>query len=322
MPLPIPEHPAMFKWDSTKINRYCECPRAVFYEYLLGWRTDQPSNHLVFGDAIHLGLAHLLENGFDETSVTQAQNIFSTRYREEFGPETDEMFYPKDVFNGERALAMYPLEYPRELDESEVLFTEVAGSVPIDESRRLYLRMDAILRNKEQGYYFIREHKTKGGDFNHVWDAEWELAFQAFTYTHALYCMYPMDEVKGVEVNGLAFIKAAKTGGRVAFRRVPVWKSLPQMQEWLWLANEKLDQIYHDLDRLEKCTEDDPILYAFPRNDRNCTKYFKICEFHDFCLTWGNPLRRAKEPPLGFKVERWDPEEKEAKHRMELEWKK
>lgn len=318
MPLPIPEHPAMFKWDSTKLNTLDECPRKVFYEYLLGWKVEQPDNHLYFGDCIHQAMAYLLEHDFSDDSVVAAQELFEQKYRLQFPPETDEIFHPKDVFNAQKAIALYATEYHRDLKDYKVLYTEISGSVPIDANRRLYLRIDAVLQHLEQDFYFVQEHKTKGGDFNHVWDAEWELAFQVGTYTHALYCMFPMHKVRGVQINGLAFIKAVKTGGRVAFRRVPVWRNLKQMENWLWLANDKMDRIYHELDRLEKCSEDDALLYAFPMNDRNCTKYFRICPFHEFCLAWGNPLRHCKQPPLGFITEYWDPEAKEAKHQMEL----
>jgi len=322
MPLPIPENDAMFRWDSTKLNTYDECPRKVFYEYLLGWKPAQQDNHLYFGDCYHQAMAHLLENGFEDRVVEEAQNLFEQKYRLEFTSESDEIYYPKDVFNAQRAIATYPVEYPRDLEDNELLYTEISGSAPIDADRRLHFRMDAIMRNREKDFFFVQEHKTKGGDFNFVWDTEWELAFQIGTYTHALYCLYPIDRVKGTQVNGIAFIKAQKTAGRVAFRRVSVWKTLGQMEVWLWQANDRMDRVYHDLDRLEKCTEDDTVLYAFPMNDRNCTKYFRICPFHEFCLAWKNPLQHCKQPPLGFKEEWWDPTTKPAKHTMELEWQK
>jgi len=318
----LTEHPSWHKWDSTKINSFEDCPRRTFYEYFLGWRSEQPSNHLHFGDCIHQGLAHLLENGMTDKAVEEAQQLFERKYRLMLSAETDELFYPKDVFNGRRALAEFPMEYPDYFDQNKLLYTEVAGSVPIDADRRLYLRMDAILQNKAQGYYFVDEHKTKGGDFNHIWSSEWELAFQVCTYTHALYCMYPIDQVRGVRINGIGFIKAQKTAGRVVFKQVPVWKTMKQMESWLWLANDRLDRVYYEIDRLEKCSPDDSLLYAFPMNDRCCTNYFTLCPYHEFCLAWGNPLQHAKQPPLGFKSEWWDPEEKEHRHHMELEWKK
>jgi len=322
MSLPVPDHPSIHKLDTTKLNTMEECPRKFFFEYILGWRSEHPDNHLHFGSCIHLALAHIKENGYGSVQVEEAQNLFELEYRKEFTPESDELHHPKDVFNARRALQSYVMEYPQDHQQYEVLFTEVSGSVPIDTERRLYLRMDTILRHRQEGYYFIQEHKTKGGAINPIWEAEWELAFQVGTYTHALYCMYPIDQVKGVQINGIAFIKAKATAGRNEFKRIAVWRTMKQMENWLWVANQRVDKVMFEMDNLSKCTEDDPILYAFPMCDRNCTKYFRICPYHDFCLTWGNPLRHAKQPPLGFKIERWDPEEKESKHQMTLEMKK
>jgi len=35
-------------------------------------------------------------------------------------------------------------------------------------------------------------------------------------------------------------------------------------------------------------------------------------------MAWPNPLQRCDEPPLGFKVEYWDPRKEDARHEMEF----
>jgi hypothetical protein len=318
----LPEHPSWHKLDSTKINRYNECERAFFFEYVLGWKSEAPSNHLVFGDAWHRAVEHLIVNGYGDDQVVEAMSIFEATYREVFSADTDELFHPKDLFNAQKTLAVYAQHFDSDAEKEEVLYTEISGSAPIDDKRRIYFKIDAILRNLEENYVFVREHKTKGGAFNQVWASDWDLATQIGTYTHAAYCLYDMNEVKGVEVNGAAFIKSKAEGGKCDFLRVPCWRNVKQMENWLWVTNERFDQIYHDYERLAECSEDDALLYAFPMNPQNCTKWFRICDWHDYCLTWGNPLQHCAEPPLGFIQDYWDPEAKDTRHKMELDWRK
>jgi len=103
------------------------------------------------------------------------------------------------------------------------------------------------------------------------------------------------------------------------FKRVPAWKSPEQMNVWLWNTVDLLDDLDRDMDRLFHCRESDPVMQAFRMNPESCTKYWG-CVWHDYCLSWGNPLRHCYEPPLGFRQEFWNPIEMETTHKMDLEW--
>ena len=93
------------------------------------------------------------------------------------------------------------------------------------------------------------------------------------------------------------------------------------MNVWLWNVNNYMDQVDRETDRLSFCKESDDVLMAFPLNPGSCTKY-RGCQYHDFCMSWANPLKRCFEPPLGFKVEFWDPSAREVANKMNLEWRK
>lgn len=60
-------------------------------------------------------------------------------------------------------------------------------------------------------------------------------------------------------------------------------------------------------------------MMAFPMNDTSCTDFFG-CPYHDYCMSWQNPLQRCGEPPLGFREEFWDPSAMETTHKKDLEW--
>ena len=300
---PFPLHPDLRKLDSTKINTFLDCPRQYFFQYVLGWKSDRPNNHLVFGSAWHEAMEFLLLNGYSELACVGAYEKFEKCYREAFPPDTDELFKPKTPANALKALLAYTDYYRTDPDEFRALHTEIAGSIAIDSERAIIFRMDSICESLRDGHLFSLEHKTKGSAFNRQWTDQWALAFQVGTYSHVLNCLAMDRPVKGVTINGVAF--AAR---ETKFQRVPVFRSPGHMQNWLFHARHYCDRIEDEFGHLiDACTHlDDAVLTAFPQNPQSCTKYFG-CAFYDYCCAWTNPLQHADKPPLGFMMEHWDP---------------
>jgi hypothetical protein len=108
-------------------------------------------------------------------------------------------------------------------------------------------------------------------------------------------------------------------GYKIELQRVPAFKTPDQMNNWLWTVNDIYDDIEREFDRLSNCREYDTVMMSFPMNTNSCTKYFG-CMFHDYCLSWQNPLQRASEPPLGFRQEFWDPRNMDTTHKKDLNW--
>lgn len=287
--------------DSTKINQFLDCPRQYFYSYVLGWKSERTNNHLVFGQAWHEAMEHMLLHGYTPESVTDAYEKFLLCYRAEFPESTDEMFKPKTPANALRALLEYALHYQHDFKNFRVLHTEVAGHVSIDH-RAIAFRMDSICENVD-GALFSLEHKTKGSTFSRSWTDQWAMSFQAGTYTHVLHCLAVDRPVKNVTINGVGF--AAKGP---SFLRVPVARTPVHMQNWLFHARHFLDRMEDEMSQLVEACEnmDRPILTAFPQNPQACTKYFG-CEFYDYCSAWGNPLQHAEKPPIGYCLDHWNP---------------
>ena len=305
------EHPSWKIFDSSKVQEFQTCPRKYFYRYILGWTSEYPNNHLVFGSAIHKALEHLLLNGYESKSISDAFDLFLEEYRSEFNEETDELFTPKVPERVLPALVEYCDYYKNDFEEFDVLFTEVAGTVPLADDRVMHFRQDAICRKKSTGEIFSLEHKTLGATPSQRWAEQWDLKTQIGTYTHVLYCLFPREEVFGVVVNALGFLKT-----KFRFLRHPVRKTEESMNVWLWNTLYWLDQIHWHTALLKDCSEDDPVLRAFPMNTESCTKYYG-CPFKDFCSAWPNPLQHCDEPPSGFKVEWWNPLEEPSRHKVE-----
>ena len=333
MTFPITPHPAWDIRDSSKLNDLLACPRLFFFSHILGWRPNYPAHDLYFGECWHRAREHQLIHGYSD--VQGAYNAFLNHYRKLFAPEDDEMNKPKTPTAVLGALMKFDEEKSRDLIDNDVVIidgakmTEISGTVPVDENRVLYYRMDSIMRRKEDSMIFSWDHKTTHEKWinERQWSEQFHLGLQNGTYTHCLYCMFPIEEVLGIEFCGIGFTflkrgsSQRSAGYHATLKRVPAFKTPEQMNVWLWNVVDLLDRLDREMDRLYHCNEEDTVLMAFPMNPGSCTNY-RGCPFHDYCLSWPNPLQRCYEPPLGFKTEFWDPSKMETTVKKNLEWNK
>lgn len=313
---PVEVKPTWFVTDPSKIQTYLDCPRRYFYEYILGWRHEIPSNHLHFGHCLHLSLEHLLATDYSMDNVMIAYEKFEEAYRakEGFGAESDEKYWPKIPAVVFQALAGYVGKWKNDHSRYEVLYLETSGTVPINAEDVLHFRMDSILRDTTNNKIVSLEHKT--GSREYKWDKQWSLKMQIGTYTHCLYCMFGQEDVKGLLMNVIFFKK--NMTNTLSFDRVPVYKPLHQMNNWLWTVNDIYGRMKNDFYRLSKCGVEDQVMGTFTMNPESCTKYFG-CPYHDFCCTYANPLTKAHQPPLGFIEEHWDPRADDSKETTKVE---
>ena len=313
--------------DSTKLAE-AQCLRRYFYRYVLGWVTEFPNNHLIFGRAWHVAMEHLLLGiktqdfcgfpivtagdsstaGYSTTLLSEAYDLFLADYREDLPPDTDDTYAPKNPDNALIALAQYADEYRSDEENTTVLYTEVAGSVPVGEDRLIHFKIDAILDT--QFGILIRDHKTTGWDST-TSRSQWSLNTQVNNYLHVLYCIFQDEDptrLYGLEVN-LAILR--KKGN--LFIRIPIKKTPEQLQVHLWRINYKMHLLEWNFQALSDSSVDDEVLQCFPQEDGRCTAYNRLCPYHAFCVapTFANPLRRCESPPPGFKVEHWNPRERE-----------
>lgn len=307
-------HPSWEDFDSSKIQCYMDCPRKYFYNYILGWESDRPNNHLIFGQAWHEGMEHIMTHTMTEDAIEPAYNRFLAKYRESFPAETDELFIPKTPNNAFLGYCVYIGKY-RNQDRFQTLHVEIGGKVHTGKHSLIY-KMDHVGKD-ENSRIFAFEHKTTSGGFKQVWFDEWLLSLQIGTYSYALKCMFPEVQSPLVIINGASFSKK-----KVDCERQPVKKSPGQLRTWLFTVNYWIDSIKDEMDlMLKPGMKDASTFTAFPMNPRACTNYFRLCPYHDFCMAWQNPLTRALDgPPEGFIIRYWNPlEELDIKERIDLE---
>ena len=290
--------------DSTKMKTLMRCPRKYFYEYILGWRIDKPNLHLEFGIAWHLAMEHLLDGyrrrgQYSEEDLPGAMERFIEHYSLHWDMAWETANSPKNMENAAKALQQYIKRFKNE-EQIEVLFTEVAGTVPVTaQGHVLHFKIDLVFRDYRG--ILIRDHKTTGRDTK-VWRETWQLDIQMTNYTHVLFMLFPENEVYGAEVNGAILRK-----GDNDFARIDIRKTKEMMQTWEWQTGYRLAELDNYHRRLAASKESDPVLTTFPRQETACGDYNSVCPYFAFCQAWSNPLQYAGKPPPGFKVEFWNP---------------
>ena len=309
---PVPSHETHNVQDATKIQTYMTCPRLYFYQYILGFRKEEPIHALEFGRAWHEAKDVLFTDGYSIARIEKAYEAFLNSYRKTYGEQTDMDFHPKSPGNAQLALMEYVKEYA-ELDSFTVLYTEIGISVPIGSDRSLYGKMDSIVKDDVKlGKIVSYEHKTAGALWK-WWADSWMMKFQIATYTHFLFSYYDPKEVYGVIVDGTVFRK----GGNEHIR-VPCELTLPYLDNWLYDTNQIFTKLEGDFNLLSEAKEEDIFMKAFPRCSESCVKYNRICDFHETCKNWHNPIQKLDMIPQGYKVEFWDPRKEHIKVNLKL----
>jgi len=306
-------HPTWEVYDSSKIQTFMACPRKYFFEYILGWSSEAPNHDLIFGQAVHEGMAYIMTHEMTEETVEKAYQEFLHHYRKHYSEETDDIFAPKTPQNAFYGFATYVGKY-RSQDFFKTNYVEIGGKLSTGKHTIVY-KIDSVCED-DNGRIFSFEHKTTKFGFKKVWFDQWLLSLQVGTYSYALRCLFP-NVVPVVIINGIAYSKT-----KVDVERQPVKKTPSQLNGWLLTTNYWIDQIKMEQKILLSDTSlDDDVLSCFPMNPGSCTQYFRVCAFHDFCMAYQNPLKFSEgEPPDGFQRHYWNPlEEINLREQIDLE---
>lgn len=315
--LPIPSHPSQSIIDSTKLQTYMDCPRKFFYEYLLGWRSARPNNHLIFGAAIHLALEHILLHGYRQQTILESFDIFNNHYRSHFDPSTDPIYSPKTPDRFFLMMQEYLQKYSDDHELYHVYKTEFGGTVQLSDHHSLTFKMDTILQELSSGLYLSFEHKTKGGNYiDRSYEIDHKMGVQVGTYTHVLNALFHPTNVSCVIINCMCFKKTKSPS--FILQRFPIFLTNEEMYIWLETTKSWLDRLESDLQHLSTETDSQDIMKSFPCNGRNCSKYGSVCAYQPLCMSWSNPLQHLHHRPIDMEVSFWNPLEENLREILEL----
>lgn len=306
--------------DSSKLQTYMDCRRKFFFAYVLGWRGTKRDVNLIFGEAWHRAMEAILLG----LSVEEAYALFFSYYRENMGLGPYDDFSPKIPSKALLALEGYQKRWN---DSWKVKHTEVRGIVPIMMRPwriDLTLRIDAVVEEDDQ--IIIIDHKTSTRK-SVVWEAQFGLSVQANLYLHAAISHWGFDKVSRMIINGAFFYK--RKNDPYDFYRVSLRRSPRNLEQWLMTVRSYIVSLVKDMNNLTKCSATDSSMMVlnpdniyvevFRQNPKSCTLYNRVCEYHDLCKAWSNPLTICAqgEIPSGLKVERWDPKIRDFNYVME-----
>lgn len=293
--------------DSTKLQSFSQCPRQYFLEYVLGWRSSSPSNHLIFGQAWHSALEYLYSHkDFSTQAEAEAFKRFLQVYRAEFSEDTDSWFGGKTPEAALSALVEYCSQNASDLYDYTTLATEVYDHYDLhgDGSQTIVVKLDAVLQDNKTGQICIMEHKT-GSSSGQYWALQWHLSLQVGAYIAACNRAYNQEETPCI-VDGTFFLKTKRN-----FQREIVTRSQESMLNWYNTVTSLISRIQANFELL--ANYDRPthtIQKSFPQNPCACSNYAG-CQFHDICTCSPNPLalweNSHRQPPMGFKEYWWNP---------------
>ena len=317
----VPVHPTHFIYDSTKIKQFQTCPRQYFEKFILGHNREGTNVHIEFGRCIHTALEVLAELG--PVGLLEAHDAFLEAWKEVYPVGVLTMEQDK-VKNPDRAFTLlkdYIQKYGKIDRPEDVEYIEICGTVPIADDRSIHWKTDAIRRKPpgvlNEGKLFVLEHKTSGKTWLGPWRDKWHYDFQVGCYNFALFCLVDdYNDTAGVEVDGL--ITWPKKNH---FERIPVRKSIAQLESWLVSANYWIDEIERNMALLAESSPDDRVMFAFHSASEPCSQQFNGCPFQGRCSIIANPLRNLDRIPEGHVKKFWDPSarEKTSKNVFHLE---
>jgi hypothetical protein len=290
-----PPFPAVL--DSTLIAAFRSCPQKAFQEFILHWKTRDPSVHLHAGACFAHGLevartAFYVEGRDAETAVALGLNALVKQYGDFECPADS----AKSLDRTAGALEYYFFRYPLETDRAipmtlpggrrgiefsfleplEILHPETGDPI-------LYSgRMDMMV--EYENMYLGEDDKT-ASQLGASWPRQWDLRSQFTGYVWG--AQRAGIKLDGFLVRGVSILKTRyDTLEAITYR--PAW----MIERWY-------EQVHRDAKRMIECWETGQWDYNL---DHACAEYGG-CIFRGVCQM------RNPEPLLlqQFERRRWDP---------------
>lgn len=287
--------------DNSKIEQYLRCPRAYWYRYVLGWKSERTSVDLVWGEAWHRVLAAYYMGQQVDACVQEGVNY----YREHFSPADDADNLPKTAGALDTCFHHYIQTYEKEDAEYTTLAVEVGFRLEIAPGVWVVGRADRIAQDNITGDIVIQDHKSSKKMPDGKGVNQWQMSGQAACYLSAVKRKFPGHHVREFQIN-LTVPRIPTSKLRTGLQRISVQLTDEMLGLWVREATHYGIEVYSS----ENGVRVEPYLLPerFHRNPTSCYDFGRLCSFFDQCTTWVNPLEHIQQgPPRGMVVDHWNP---------------
>ena len=310
--------------DNARVKDHRTCNRYYYFRHKRHIVPDKKAPPLIFGDCWHTSQDVVwpgakVEPRLSDDELTElAYQAFLNRWMENGLPHPNQMdddlidTFGTRVPNTAFFMLGNYIEKRRSFIEGlELLEVEKPFAVPIYPNRPdiLYVgRLDKVVR--WEGRVWVIEHKStawgsKSG-FNSVYLDTFSPDSQIDGYMHAVRMLYG-KEAKGILIDCALVHKTYHEH----FTLIPIERSTPNLDAWLWELRHELELMEVNEDRLLNTDihRADPSTFqtAYPKNTTACIQFMRPCPYLDICKTVSNPALMPDEPPKGFKESKWEP---------------
>ncbi len=319
--------------DNTKLSNYRRCPRFFLLARHLGWVGIEQKPALVFGGAMHEGMAFILRNYKEmdkDELLIKACDAFDIEWVTRGYPLDDSLFFdqiaPRIPGNAHEMLQNWYEQYQGWLSQIEVIEVEQPFAIRLFpkftcpycdhvhektywEDNTNCAKCNALLTElfivgrrdatyKYQGSIWCLEHKTssmykKDGGFMASFVNSFRLDSQVDSYTYTAKLVFG-PTVQGVTINALSTNKYAKNK---VFNQYAQSRTDEALFAWYREACYWSSHLLRDLEIGPE---------VFHRNMEGCQNQYGFCEYQDICRFYQSPWE-LEYPPIGYKVEFWEP---------------
>ena len=314
------------KIDYSSLSTYMECPRKFLFQYIFHFRGGKNLN-LVFGSCWHYGKEVVYKeiqkgNKLSVKDATQlAVKSFNDLWQIE-GAKTwpdEDIIFPKSPGHAANVYYKYFDRYFEEDQKHQILAVEAPFALDLSQHTpglpNYIGRLDLVQLKKRSNSLLITDHKT-AKSVNQSSLPGFEMSLQTAGYMIAGFMYY--DLIPEMMYNIAMFQKTA-----IKFQRYTINKRKLELEHYFEDICYNVQNILIDLITLKKDfkekTKRNDIINSFRRNPGYaCTSYFTTCIYKHICSMRNNPLLWKDNPPKGFIINEWDPDEHEANMKRKL----
>ena len=256
---------------------YKKCAKYFYWRYIRGLVPKLTPRKLLYGRAVHAGLAAWYMAPSEDPLMKQAAAVDS--FRADMVEAKPEYFmledFDADLVAGVQVMQEYALAYPVENYIPEAVEQELECLV--NDHTRFTGRVDLVMRDL-RGNVFIFDHKTTGWSMDML-ARTLQISDQSVAYMLLWNANHPDEPAMGVVYNVLRQYK--KT---IEFRRVLVIKGPSDVQAFKEEAADTFDEIGWRVSNERR----------WPTNKNSCYLYNRPCVFYDLCSMVGDSERMVE----------------------------